>query len=111
MKRQKALSQIVAELKFFFVENGCMTSSAIAIATGINQSQVYRNLYSVPKRITRTHIRLCEYAKIEMQIEASDPRLCDVLMEALGAVWDGSDSHAQRLAALLFAHNRAAVGK
>lgn len=111
MKRQKPLSEIVAELRAFFLEKGYETSSSIASATGINQSQVYRNLYSVPKRITRTHVKLCEYAKIDMQGEASDPRSCDVLMDALGAVWDGSEGHAQRLAALLFAHNRAAMAK
>lgn len=111
MKRQKPLFQIVAELRKFFFENGYETSSSVALATGINQSQVYRNLYSTPKRITKTHTRLCKYAKIEMHDEAADPRSCKILMDALGVVWDGSDGHAQRLAALLFAHNRAAMGK
>jgi predicted XRE-type DNA-binding protein len=111
MNRIKPLSQLISELLLFFEAQGHITASAIARVTGVNQSQVHRNLYGQPKRFTKTHLRLCIYAKIDTQIEAHDPRTCSVLMNALSSVWDGSDDHARRLAALLLAHSRASVSK
>lgn len=111
MKKAKDLPHLIAELRVFFASEGLETSSAISRATGVNQSQVYRNLFDSPKRLTKTHLRLCEYAKINIQEEASDPRSSDILMGALASVWDGSDVHARRLADLLFAHSRASMGK
>jgi len=111
MNRIKPLPQIVNELLQFFAAEGLATSSAIARRTGLDQSQVYRNLYGHPKRLTRTHLRLCKYAKIETELEAADPRSSIILMKALSSIWDGSDEHAHRLADLLFAHNRAIMGK
>lgn len=111
MNRIKPLPQLIAELLLFFEAEGHSTSSAIARLTCINQSQVHRNLYGHPKRLTKTHLKLCDYAKIDIEIEAHDPRSSSVLMNALSSVWDGSDEHARRLAALLFAHSRASVNK
>lgn len=111
MKRIKPLHQLISELLQFFEAQGLSTSSAIARVAGVNQSQVHRNLYGQPKRVTKTHLRLCIYAKIDTEIDANDPGSCSVLMNALSSVWDGSDEHARRLAALLFAHSRAGGGK
>ncbi|GMQ54957.1 hypothetical protein [Halopseudomonas aestusnigri] len=111
MNRDKELSLIVAEIRGFFASEGLSTSAAIARVTGVNQSQVYRNLFDSPKRFTKTHLRLCEYAKIDIQTEATDPRSSDILMRALASIWDGSDGHARKLADLLFAHSRASMGK
>lgn len=111
MKRNKELPQIVAEIRSYFASEGLRTSAAISRATGVNQSQVYRNLFDSPKRLTKTHLRLCEYAKIDVQDEAADPRSSDILMGALASIWDGSERHARQLADLLFAHSRASMGK
>lgn len=111
MRKNKDLPQIITELRGYFASEGLETSASISRATGVNQSQVYRNLFDSPKRFTKTHLRLCEYAKIDTQDEAADPRSSDILMGALASVWDGSDVHARRLADLLFAHNRAGMGK
>jgi len=111
MKRNKSLPQIITELQQFFAANGLGTSAAIARKTGLNQSQVYRNLFGTPKRLTKTHFRLCKYAKIDTDVEAADPRSSAILMETLTSIWDGSDDHARRLADLLIAHSRASVGR
>lgn len=111
MKRNKELPRIVAELRGYFAGEGLRTSAAISKATGINQSQVYRNLFDSPKRFTKTHLRLCEYAKIDAQDEPADPRSSDILMGALASIWDGSEGHARKLADLLFAHSRASMGR
>ena len=110
MRRNKELSQIVAEIRGYFASEGLRTSAAISRVTGINQSQVYRNLFDSPKRFTKTHLRLCEYAKIDIKDEANDPRSSDILMGALASIWDGSEGHARKLADLLFAHSRASMG-
>lgn len=109
MSRIKTIPQIQEELLRFFEKKDCVTSSGIAALTGINQSQVFRNLFQEPKRVTKTLHRLCSYANIPVLSEPVDPRTSSILMEALGAVWDGSDQHAKRLAALLFAHQKACL--
>jgi len=110
MKKYKELPQIVAEIRGYFAREGLSTSAAISRVTGVNQSQVYRNLFDSPKRFTKTHLRLCEYAKIDFQDEAADPRSSDILMEVLASIWDGSEGHARKLAELLLAHSRASMG-
>lgn len=111
MKSYKPLTQLVPELLQFFSAKGFNTSVSIAKEVGINQSQVYRNLFGAPKRLTKTHLKLCEYAKIGIETKAADPSTSSILMKALASIWDGSDDHANRLAELLFAHNRASVRK
>lgn len=111
MKRNKPLPQIITELQQFFAANGLNTSAAISRETNLNQSQIYRNLFGTPKRLTKTHLTLCLYAKIDAKVEAADPRSNAILMGALTSIWDGSDDHARRLADLLIAHSRASVGR
>lgn len=107
MKSIKPLPQIQSELRHFFNNNGFKTTVSIAKACGINQSQVHRNLYGEPKRLSATLEILCNYANISISNRSFDPRESSVLMEALGVVWDGSEKHAKRLATLLFAHRGA----
>lgn len=109
MNSMKTIRQIQQELRQFFERSGIVSSSGIAKATGINQSQIYRNLYCQPKRVSNTLKELCNYAKISIFAEQVDPRASTILMEALGAVWDGSEQHAKRLAELLFAHRKACL--
>lgn len=111
MNRCKALPQVIDELLQAFAASELHSSSSIARATGINQSQIHRNLFGEPKRITQTHRRLCKYAKIEIEEDAADPRANAILMDALAFTWDGTDGHARRLAELLFAHSRASMRK
>lgn len=109
MNVTKPTHQITSELRKFFAGRGMLTSVSIAEATGINQSQIHRNLFGKPKRLSKTLIYLCKYANVSPLETTLDPRESVVLMEALGAVWDGSDEHACRLADLLFAHSRAGM--
>lgn len=111
MDRVKSLPQIISELLRFFAASGYDTSASIARLTGINQSQVHRNLFGKPKRLSQTHRRLCKYAKIDVEVKTADPRSSTILMGALASVWDGTDDHARRLARLLFAHSQAGMGK
>ncbi|WP_102946302.1 MULTISPECIES: hypothetical protein [Gammaproteobacteria] len=107
MKRLKQPHRLALELRGRFEADGLTTSSAIARAASIGQPQVYRNLFGGPKRVTRTLKHLCKYAGIDAYEGTSDPGESKVLMDALSAVWDGTDGHAHRLAKLLFAHQRA----
>lgn len=109
MKCIKSPIQLKNELRQFFGRSGLTTSLSIGKSTGINQSQIYRNLFGQPKRVTETLRELCNYANISVYIEHADPRDSSILMEALGLVWDGSEIHARRLAELLFAHRKACL--
>ncbi|MFK2919043.1 helix-turn-helix domain-containing protein [Dyella koreensis] len=107
MKRPKDPIALAHELRQRLAERGLTSGTAIAKATGLGQSQVHRNLYGSPRRVSRTLLALCKYAKIDAYERASDPRNSLALMEALAQVWDGSEAHARRLAKLLFAHRQA----
>ncbi|PZQ28813.1 MAG: hypothetical protein DI562_10150 [Stenotrophomonas acidaminiphila] len=109
MKRLKAPLALAAELKSRLAERNLTQSTSIAKASGLGQSQVYRNLYGRPKTVSKTLRALCEYAGVNAYEGAADPSQSPVLMSALGSIWDGSEAHARRLAKLLFAHQRAHV--
>ena len=77
------------------------TSSAIASHVGINQSQVFRNLFGQPKRVTRTLKLLCDYAYAKTPSVRIDPTTSPKLMRALAELWDGSDQHAELIVVML----------
>lgn len=107
MKCIKSVPQIQSELRQFFSQNGFITTVSISKACGMNQSQVHRSLYGKRCRVTQSLKVLCDYANLSLYSGSNDPRESAVLMDALGAIWDGSDKHAKRLAKLLFAHRDA----
>lgn len=107
MRRPKDPTTLAQELRCRFAELDLITGTGIAKATGLGQSQVHRNLFGSPRRLSRTLLSLCKYAQVDAYERASDPRESSALMEALAQVWDGSEAHARRLAKLLFAHRQA----
>jgi len=107
MKRDKDPIALANEVRQFFAEKGCSTSISIAKETQIGQSQVYRNIFGQPKRVTASLKKLCKYANINYQEETPDPSSSDILMEALASIWDGSETHALYIAQLLIALRRA----
>ena len=109
MKRIKPPARLAAEIREQLAQRGIRSGAAIARAAGMGQPQVHRNLFGRPKRVTRTLLPLCKYAGVEAYEGTNDPRESQVLMEALAIVWDGTDSHARRLAKLLLAHRQARV--
>lgn len=109
MKRLKNPIALAAELRARLADRQLIHSTAIAAASGLGQSQVYRNLFGRPKKVSKTLRALCEYANVNAYEGAADPSESPILMSALGNIWDGSEGHARRLAKLLFAHQRAHV--
>ena len=109
MKRTKAPLALASEVRARLAERQLVTSTAIAKASGLGQSQVYRNLFGRPKTASKTLLALCKYAGVDAYEGHADPTQSQVLMSALSSIWDGSESHARRLARLLFAHQRAHV--
>lgn len=107
MKRTKAPLALASEIRARLSERQLVTSTAIAKASGLGQSQVYRNLFGHPKTASKTLLALCNYAGVDAYEGYADPAQSQVLMSALGSIWDGSDAHARRLARLLLAHHRA----
>lgn len=97
------------EIRAWFNEQGLDNSLSIAKSVQINQSQIYRNLFQEPRRINATLRKLCIITGINMHIEKPDPRSSELLMDALGAVWDGSEEHARKLAAMIFAIKQAGM--
>ena len=90
-----------------FETMGLKTSAAIASRVGINQSQVYRNLFGEPRRVTRTLKLLQEFAYAKKPRSRPDPASSPELMKALADIWDGSNHHAELIAVMLRSIHRA----
>lgn len=73
----------------------------IALATGVDQSQVSRILAGQVKRVSRNVTALCIFANQFDTTIQNDPSRSAVLMGALRAVWDGSQKHADAIASML----------
>lgn len=79
-----------------------LTQQRIAIETGISQSQVSRLLSGQSVRRSRAFDSVCTYVqRLANTVSTDEVRRCGVLMDALAAVWDGSQSHADALAAVI----------
>jgi hypothetical protein len=103
MRRIKDATVLASELREYFKRKGIESSNGIANVTNINQSQIYRNLFSTPHRVGKTLKELCKYAKIDMYEPVPDPRNSATLIGALSVVWDGSEVHAKKISRALFA--------
>lgn len=109
MRREKAPLALAGEIRAKLANRQLTKSTEIARASGLGQSQVHRNLFGRPKKLSKTLRELCKYADVSAYEGVSDPRESQVLIDALASIWDGSEAHARRLARLLFAHQQARV--
>jgi transcriptional regulator with XRE-family HTH domain len=82
-----------------------LSQQEIAAALGVSQPQVSRILAGKSTRRTRLFEAVCIYAyeaQARVQKGAKPPaRSCSTLLDALDAVWDGTDRHAKALALVI----------
>ncbi|WP_124543252.1 hypothetical protein [Piscinibacter terrae] len=93
------LHEVVERLRAFMLTAG-YSEARFAIESGVPQSTLHRALRS-PKRLTKTHHKLCKFAGIEIDEMPPDARAQEVLWRAVRDVWDGTPEHAQAIARLL----------
>jgi predicted transcriptional regulator len=75
---------------------------SIENATGVSQSQVSRVLAGKLKRRTTAFDSVCNYVHRKAGlVSPRDVRQCATLIDALAAVWDGSETHAAALATVI----------
>lgn len=71
----------------------------IALALGINQSQVSRIFRGDIRRHTDTLMRVCKYVESRsLHVSPDEVRNNDLLIEAIADVWDGTEADARILA-------------
>lgn len=85
---------------------GLVSQSDIARATGVHQSQVSRILAGAARRASPNVLLLCKFANEMGQFTTTNPASNLVLMDALRAVWDGTEAHAQAIAGLILTLKR-----
>jgi transcriptional regulator with XRE-family HTH domain len=83
------------------VSSRLTSQTEIAMATGIDQSQISRILAGQVKRVSRNVAELCKFANQFYASGQNDPSRSAVLMGALRAIWDGSPAHAEAIASVL----------
>ena len=79
-------------------------SSELARITGVSQPTISRFRTGSPsrKRNSDAFNKLCDFYKIPVSIESeADPSNNQVLLDAVRAVWDGTEAHAQALARVI----------
>lgn len=83
-------------------ESNGITQGQIALGIGANQSQVSRVLSGSGKRFSRLSEAVCSYVEsCAHGVTAEAVQSNQELVAALRAVWDGSESHARQLAAVI----------
>ena len=84
------------------LEGAGLSQSTVSDAAQVDQATVSRVLSHCPKRAGKAFRRLCKYADtVDTKAIRPDPSGSHELMSALGNVWDGSDEHAEALAAII----------
>lgn len=76
------------------------SESALSRLTGIPQPTINRALKR-PVRLSRTHVALCKFLRIEVSVASANPDIREELVQELMEVWDGSREHAHSLVRLL----------
>jgi hypothetical protein len=93
------LQQIIEILRAFMLA-GAYNEVRFSIEAGVPQSTLHRSLRS-PKRLTKTHRKLCKFAGIDIDETLHDARAQEALWRAVRDVWDGTPEHAHAIARLL----------
>lgn len=109
MSAYRPVTVLVTEIRQTLAPNGSPNTLRIARETGLTQSNVHRCLCGRPKRVSKTLLALCNYAKISPEIDKPAAASNATLMDAIEQVWDGSEQHARSLARLLIAASNAAL--
>jgi len=102
-KVQRPIHEIIAELLSWYKHSG-HSQAELSRLTKVNQSTVSRLLSpNTPrKHVTQALSKLCNYAKIDIYLTTtSNPASNKTLMDALESTWDGTPSHARRLAKII----------
>ena len=104
MQRQKTPAELVGALRKWHALSG-YSYEEIAVKSDVDLSTVYRifDENAVPEKRGSGIKKICKIAKISLEAPPPSGRLPKVLNEALLAVWDGSNGHAQRLATAITA--------
>lgn len=77
-----------------------ITQQRIASELGVSQSQVSRVFSAAARRRSRVYERVCKYVE-GAGCGTPAPARSQALMEALHAVWDGTETHAQLIARVI----------
>lgn len=79
-----------------------LSQSAISRETGISQSQVSRILSGSSKRRSSAVDAVCSFVRASVPgVAPGDVRKCTPLINAISAVWDGSQAHADALGSVI----------
>lgn len=97
------VNDVVAQIDVALEQRG-LSQMELSRLTNVPQSTISRSL-STPVRLTKTHQKLCIFLGIRID-QREGASGAEVLRKAAFEVWDGSDSHAHALAALLKAAAR-----
>lgn len=99
--RIRPVNRILSELREVLthrLERAEATQISIAQGAGVSQSTVCRVLQGRNSRLSRSVIKLCNYAGIEIETTRISPQGERILWAAFHDVWDGSERDARVLA-------------
>lgn len=96
------IKRIIHQIKRYMKQHKHSQNKASEIS-GVHQSQICRILNGKCRRISKSVIKLCEYAKLENQDTEADPSQNPELMNALRIAWDGTTNSAKTLSRIILA--------
>ncbi len=97
----KKVTILINEIGDFMKKNN-LKQTELSNLVSISQSSVSRLFTDPPKKPTSTIKAICNYAKIDIYSdEEVHPENSEILMTALKENWDGTKTHARKIAKII----------
>lgn len=97
---EMTLDALVQRMKYTVDVLG-LSQQELAIATGVDQSQISRMLSGSAKRVSKNLVKVSEYLENLHDCYAKNYEIPRVLKDAIQFSWDGTPGHADALARVI----------
>lgn len=97
----KKATILINEISDFMQKNN-LKQTELSNLLSISQSSISRLFTDPPKKPTRTIKSICNYANIDIySYEEVHPENSEILMKVLKENWDGTKTHAKKIAKII----------
>lgn len=83
------------------VSDGMLNQIGIQLGSGVHQTQISRILSGQIKRVSKNVVKLCKFEQELHKSQSSHEKINPRIRQAVEAVWDGTELHAEAVAKVI----------
>lgn len=83
------------------VSDGMLNQIGIQMGSGVHQTQISRILSGQIKRVSKNVVKLCKFEQELHKSQSSHEKINPRIRQAVEAVWDGTELHAEAVAKVI----------